>query len=561
MAEFYDGSNAHGDGSYYDGSNQVGSAAGETAVTLPAVTSAASGIVFGVVAGSGIRTDQASAYYMLDFTPVDTDIVGLPLVWQGSTITLATDGTFVIEPPLPNGTQVPRISRDVSTGLSYEDTVTVNNGIGATEVELQLVTTAATTVLVPRSAATTVTLQTVTTASTTKLVLEANTAVTLQEVTTASTTKLVIEAVTTITLQAVTTDGAADISTYPDVTHMGTYPGVSTATLGAHQAGDFFVAWAFRDNTSTAPAVPTAQGWSLVVSGGANSCAYAIATLTADSASEVAGTWTGATSLIIAHYRPGTNITLSIGATATALQSSSLQVSFPGLTLHDPSGKSWVIAALGHRSPDLAPLDDQPTGMVVREAVQDATDTAILYDTNGGVTSWSTVAKTFTGTLGAYRSYTMELRVNTPQAITGDTTVNLSGVTTAATTKLVLAAETAVELPAVVTTGTLSGSLVAANTEVTFGSFTSAATTKLVIKAQTTVVLGAVSTAGEGGWVLTANSGVALPAVQSAAVTKLVLQAATVITLPAITSFSLGLLPSGTTAFSFLQVMRRRRRR
>lgn len=561
MAEFYDGSNAHGDGSYYDGSNQVGSAAGETTVTLSAVTSAASGIVFGVVAGSGIRTDQASAYYMLDFTPADPDIVGLPLVWQGSTITLATDGTFVIEPPLPNGTQMPRISRDVSTGLSYEDVLTINNGIGATEIELQLVTSAAATVLVPRSAATTINLSGVTTAAATKLVIKANTTAALQTITTAAATNLVIKANTAITLSEVTTSGAADISTYPDVTHMGAYPGVTTTTLGVHQAGDFFVAWAFRDNSVTSPSVPTAQGWGLVASGGANSCSYAVATLTADSASEVAGTWAGATSLIIAHYRPGTNITLSVGATATALHSSNLTVSFPALTLHDPSGKSWVIATLGHRSPDLQPLDDSPTGMVVRESVQDAADTAILYDTNGGVTSWSAASKTFTGTLGAYRSYMLELRVNTPQAILGDTTVNLGGVTSAATTKLVLSAETEVILSGVTTTGTLSGSLVAANSEIVLGSFTSAATTKLVIKAQTTVTLGAVATAATGGWVLTANSTVTLPGVQSASATKLVLQAETTVTLTALTSFGLGRLPSGTTPFSFLQVMRRRRRR
>lgn len=82
------------------------------------------------VVGVDIITDYRSAFFNLDFVPVDGDSVTLPTVFQGSTITLEASGLYVIDPALPTGTQIPRTSYDASTSTTYSDYLEVFDDTG-----------------------------------------------------------------------------------------------------------------------------------------------------------------------------------------------------------------------------------------------------------------------------------------------------------------------------------------------------------------------------------------------------------------------------------------------
>ncbi len=102
-------------------------ATGTGALTATKATTSGSGLVMQEIVASGIITDNRSLFFNLDFTPVDGDSVWVPTIWEGSTITVAADGTFVINPALPDGTVLPRWSYDVSTTTRYEDEITIND--------------------------------------------------------------------------------------------------------------------------------------------------------------------------------------------------------------------------------------------------------------------------------------------------------------------------------------------------------------------------------------------------------------------------------------------------
>ena len=97
---------------------------------LTNTTASGSGVVYQTVIGANIVTDITSAWHNLDFTPVAGDLLALPTRVGNSLITLAADGRFVIQPAVENGTQIQRRARDVSTGIWYQDTLTINNGAG-----------------------------------------------------------------------------------------------------------------------------------------------------------------------------------------------------------------------------------------------------------------------------------------------------------------------------------------------------------------------------------------------------------------------------------------------
>lgn len=192
--------------------------------------------------------------------------------------------------------------------------------------------------------------------------------------------------------------------------------GADTAALqsGSVQVGDFLIAFASRDGSSTAPSVPV--GWTPIVSGGANSLGYALAYKYATSTSETIGTFANASSLIVSQYRPLAGYAITVGATSTALNSSALSASYPAVTLQNGDGTSWVLAFLAHRSPDVSPLSTPPSGLTVRAIAQDSTDSAASFDSAGGLASWSSTSLTYTGTADAYRTVIVEMRISAVQA-------------------------------------------------------------------------------------------------------------------------------------------------
>lgn len=210
---------------------------------------------------------------------------------------------------------------------------------------------------------------------------------------------------------------AAAASANASISHVASTKGVSTASLGSHQAGDILIAWATRDGSSNPPTVPA--GWTVIYrQTGANSLGYALAWKKATSSNEVVGNFTSATSLIVSQYRPLTGYEVSIGARTTWPHSSSLVAGYQSLPLQATNGTSWIVGFLGHRSSDLGNLATAPTGMINRISDQDSVDSIAVHDTNGGVSSWSARSVTHTGTASAIRTAELELIV-TPVGTTG----------------------------------------------------------------------------------------------------------------------------------------------
>lgn len=144
---FYFRTNQRVGGGFYLRTNDLNAAGMNT----PAATLSASGIVFQTVIGAGIVTDNTSAYNNLNFTPVNGDQVSLPIRWQGSTVSLAADGRFIISPALPDGTTMPRLSYDVSANARFADTLTINSGVNTGFVSVPQITASGSGTIFPRA--------------------------------------------------------------------------------------------------------------------------------------------------------------------------------------------------------------------------------------------------------------------------------------------------------------------------------------------------------------------------------------------------------------------------
>lgn len=199
------------------------------------------------------------------------------------------------------------------------------------------------------------------------------------------------------------TGNAEYIDTYNDA-------GASTsATIGTHQTGDVFIAWAVRDGSSTAPSL--ASGWTDIASGGSNSLAYRLSWKVAASGAETSGTHTNATSLQIVHIRPTSGWTPTIGATSTALSSSATNISCPALTFQNTNDTSLAFAFYANRSADITNLTASPSGMTLCETNQDANETSAVYRTSSTSSGLTTQTTTFGGTASAARWFVVELKL------------------------------------------------------------------------------------------------------------------------------------------------------
>lgn len=196
------------------------------------------------------------------------------------------------------------------------------------------------------------------------------------------------------------------ITEAPPIQFIATGSGSTTPSIPAHQAGDLLVIWMFRDGSTTAPALPA--GFTTLITGSGNTTSFRVAYRIATASGTSGGGATTATTCITHVYRPKTNYTLSVGASAQATGASTT-VSYPALTLQDTSGLSWVGAFSGHRSTNTT-LETPPAGMITRSSVADATDEAAGFDTNKGVTSWSAQTVSVWGTSSGWISATYEIK-------------------------------------------------------------------------------------------------------------------------------------------------------
>lgn len=179
----------------------------------------------------------------------------------------------------------------------------------------------------------------------------------------------------------------------------------SVASMPPHVAGDLLIGFAFRDGSATGPSVPS--GWTQVERAGANTCSITVAYKWAASSAEVSGTWTSATSVVIASYS-GVNTETPIGG-YTVTGGSSTLVTYGALSSTDPINQSWFVAFSGHRSVNTT-LETPPPGMVARNVFADTVDEIALFDTDGGASGWASTNVSVGGTSSGWRAIVLELK-------------------------------------------------------------------------------------------------------------------------------------------------------
>lgn len=185
---------------------------------------------------------------------------------------------------------------------------------------------------------------------------------------------------------------------------VGTATGTTTATPPAHQTGDLFLVFAFRDGSTSAPSLAT--GFTSVATSSGNTTSFRVGRKFATSAADTVGTWSSATSLILIVLR-GVNTTTPTGGTGTSTGSSTT-ITYNSVTLADSSGTSWVMAFAGHRSADVA-IETVPSGMTLTASVADATDEAVAHRLEGA-TSFTSRTAAVGGTSSGWISSSVEIR-------------------------------------------------------------------------------------------------------------------------------------------------------
>jgi hypothetical protein len=222
------------------------------------------------------------------------------------------------------------------------------------------------------------------------------------------------------------------------IQYVGQASGINSATLPAHQAGDLILAFAFRDGSTTIPALPA--GYTNIRTNTNVSTAARIGYVFATNSSTLSGTWTGATSVLFQVYRGVT----SLGGANSAAGLSTV-LTFPAVTITNTNGFSWVAGFVGHASNNVA-ITTAPSGMVNRSSYSDTLNESGGHDTNGGVISFASRTASVGGTSNYYISMVVEMTqtvVNASTTVTGLEAVdaigsvssfgNASGITSGAT--------------------------------------------------------------------------------------------------------------------------------
>jgi len=136
--------------------------------------------------------------------------------------------------------------------------------------------------------------------------------------------------------------------------------GVDSATIPPHSAGDLIIIWAYREGGIVGPVLQA--GYTALSSiPGSDSNSGTLAYKVATSSSEVTGTWTNSTGLIVTVVK-GSKI--GIGSVGLTLVSLSNIVTYPAISpLTNSDGTSMVLAFGGAR-PTTTTVEIPPVGMV-----------------------------------------------------------------------------------------------------------------------------------------------------------------------------------------------------
>lgn len=198
------------------------------------------------------------------------------------------------------------------------------------------------------------------------------------------------------------------------ISYVGGAAGTNSATLPSFQSGDIAVVNAFRDGSATNPTVPA--GWTTITNtADGTTCSSSFGWRRLVNGDTTTGTWTNASRVTVTVYRGCEPFITPIGGGANGAGTTNT-VTYTTFTMTRSDGTSWVLGLGGHRSTDTTIDSASITGMTARTSGVDATAEAAAWDTNGGVSSWSSTNQTITGTASGWVTRTVELLALPSQA-------------------------------------------------------------------------------------------------------------------------------------------------
>lgn len=191
------------------------------------------------------------------------------------------------------------------------------------------------------------------------------------------------------------------------ISYVGGANGTTSATLPSFQSGDVAIVFAFRDGSTTNPTVPT--GWTNITNtADGTTCSASVGWRRLVYTDTTTGTWTNATRVVVVVYRACEPFITPVGGGANSAGTTNT-VTYAAVTMSRADGTSWVVGLGGHRSVDTTINSASITGMTARTSGVDANAEAAAWDTNGGVSSWSSTNQTITGTASGWVTRTVEL--------------------------------------------------------------------------------------------------------------------------------------------------------
>lgn len=177
-------------------------------------------------------------------------------------------------------------------------------------------------------------------------------------------------------------------------------------------AGDLILACGHRDGSATAPTNPA--GYTIIDGTGANTNSMRIAYKIA-AGGETSVSMTNATSMGEIMYRGFNSGANKIGA-FVANGSTGATLTFSTLTLKNKTATSWLAACGGSRN--ATNVNSQTlAGMTQRTAVADFA----MFDTNAGVSTWSSTNMSATNGSTGWRTYVVEILGACPDFTCADT--------------------------------------------------------------------------------------------------------------------------------------------
>lgn len=181
----------------------------------------------------------------------------------------------------------------------------------------------------------------------------------------------------------------------------------SIASMPAHQAGDFMVAFAAYSSVATTPTPPA--GWSTLTTknGTSSGVGTVVAYKVAASGAETSGTWTNSHGLILCVYRNAESMT---NARTTSSSASVTSVVYSGITTLAGPGTSFALGVVATKTGNTAGVNTPPTGAVNRQYIANANVSMAFADTNQGVSSVGSSSVPVYATISGYNTTRIELK-------------------------------------------------------------------------------------------------------------------------------------------------------